>query len=616
MGKSKDKTKKVGQVLDIFKRLKLNKKVGFVSLGAFSLLVISYLIFLLIFWGKVYPNITVGGVSVGGLTQTQAKEKLQAAQKEVLAQPISLVYNDKTSVISPNDIDWQYDADLSAGQAYLIGRQQGAWHSFISSAASVFRRRSLSLATSYNTDSLANKLSAIVGPINQPATDAKATFNGVTLSTTKETEGKVIDAAVLESQIIGDWQRSVSETILLHLTTDQPKIILGNLDDLKKQALELAGEQLTIKWPNGQRSLPRNDLAQMVDFIGGVSANTNGQKTLTATFTENKVRQFLLNYSAANINQIAKEPKLAIQNGKVVVTGASSIGSIVDLDVSTPTVFSALASSDLTKVATLIMKSQNPLIDQNNINSLGLTDLIGEGTTSFAGSPADRTANINRGVQLLTSVLIKPGEEFSTLKNLSPIDGSNGFVQGLVIKDNRTIPDYGGGLCQVSTTLFRSVLSAGLKVTERQNHSYRVSYYEPPIGLDATIFDSAPDFKFLNDTPGYILIQGFVSGTKVTFDLWGTKDGRVASVTTPQILSTTPAGDAIYTNTDTLDKGVTKQIEHAHDGAVATATYTVSKDGKVINQQVFKSIYKPWPAQYLVGTHEPTPLPPTPVTSP
>lgn len=605
MGKKEEATKGAGQVLSIFRRLTPRKRGGFIALGVVSAMALCYLIFLLAYWGRIYPNITVGGVQVGGLTQAQAQDHLLAAQQSISNNPIKLSSGDKISTISPAEVGWAFDANASASQAYLIGRQQGAWRSFLSSAAAVIKRHELLPVVTWDKDSLSNKLSAIVGPINQPASDATAVFNGSSLTASKEKVGQIVDVAELSNQIIMDWENSVSETIPLRLVEDKPKIVLGDEAALKQQAATLAEEKITLKWPAGGRSLSKNEVAQMVDFIGGDSLDAAGQKTLTASFTENKVRQFLLSYSAADINQVAKEPKLAVQNGKVVVVGASSAGSVVDLDASTPVVLAALTSSNPNKIATLIMKAQNPLIDQNNISSLGLTDLIGEGTTSFAGSPADRTANINRGVQLLTSVLIKPGDEFSTLKNLSPIDGSNGFVQGLVIKDNRTVPDFGGGLCQVSTTLFRSVLAAGLKVTERQNHLYRVSYYEPPVGLDATIFDPAPDFKFLNDTPGYILIQGFVTGTRVTFDLWGTKDGRTASVSVPQILSTTPAGDAIYTNTDTLDKGVTKQIEHAHDGMVTTATYTVTKDGKTTTQ-VFKSIYKPWPAQFLVGTREPT----------
>lgn len=586
-----------------FRALPVPARITAYVASSVFVLALCYLVFILAYWGKIYPHITVGGVSVSGLTQAQAEVKL--AQAAINNKPITLVYGDKTNSIATADITWQSNSAASVQAAYEIGRDESFWRSLVRSAASIIKKRDLLPVVSYNSDQLANKLSAVVGPINKPAVNASASFTGSKLTITKETAGQVVDTAALGAAILNSWAHYRTDAIQLVLVPDLPKIVLGDQAALTSAANTLAAKTITLKWPAGQKALTKNDVAAMVDFVGAGDVDATGAQELTAQFSATKVRQFLLSYAAANINEPAKEPKLAVQNGKVVVVSASSVGSVLDLDATTPLVLSALTSATTNPLVTVTMQAQNPLIDQNNIASLGLTTLIGEGTTSFAGSPTDRAANIARGVQLLNGVLLPPGQEFSTLKNLAPIDASNGYVKGLVIKDNRTVPDYGGGLCQVSTTLFRSVLAAGLKVTERQNHLYRVSYYEPPVGLDATIFDPAPDFKFLNDTPGYILVQAFISGTKVTFDLWGTADGRTASVTTPQILSTTPAGDPIYTNTDTLDIGTTKQIEHAHDGMVTTATYTVKRDGKIINQQIFKSIYKPWPAQYLVGTHDP-----------
>jgi vancomycin resistance protein YoaR len=243
-------------------------------------------------------------------------------------------------------------------------------------------------------------------------------------------------------------------------------------------------------------------------------------------------------------------------------------------------------------------------IRSDTIEALGIKELIASAETSFRGSPSNRVHNINTGAQFLNGAIVPKGLEFSTVKTLGKVDGSTGYLPELVIKENRTIPEYGGGLCQVSTTLFRAVLQAGLKVTERSNHSYRVSYYEPPVGLDATIYLPKPDFKFLNDTPGYILVQSKVEGTKITFELYGMKDGRVSTVSEPVVTDITDPPEPVYAETDTLPKGETKQIEKAHPGATAVATYTVMREGQEINKQIFRSRYKPWQARFLVGTKE------------
>jgi vancomycin resistance protein YoaR len=205
--------------------------------------------------------------------------------------------------------------------------------------------------------------------------------------------------------------------------------------------------------------------------------------------------------------------------------------------------------------------------------------------------------------------LFSPGEEFSTVGSLGTIDNSTGYLPELVIKGDETIPEFGGGLCQVSTTLFRSVMNAGLPVVERRNHSYRVPYYERDgegnfigPGLDATIYDPWPDFKFRNDTSSHILIQGFVEGTKVTFELYGTGDGRKSVVDGPTILEETDPPEPVYTETNELPLGERKKIDTAHPGGVAVATYTVEYSDGRVEEQEFKSYYRKWPEKWLVGT--------------
>ncbi len=211
----------------------------------------------------------------------------------------------------------------------------------------------------------------------------------------------------------------------------------------------------------------------------------------------------------------------------------------------------------------------------------------------------------------MTGVIVQPGEEFSTVEKLGTVDNTTGYLPEFVIKGNQTIPEFGGGLCQVSTTLFRAALDAGLPITARRSHSYRVSYYETDgagryigPGLDATIYAPDPDLRFVNDMEHSILIYGYVQGNKLTFELYGTKDGRAAQVDGPHQLTQEAPGDPVYIETDTLAKGETKQIEKPRAGGSTLATYAITyPNGKVVTKQ-FKSYYRRVPARYLVGTHE------------
>jgi vancomycin resistance protein YoaR len=576
------------------------------TLALVAVVAIAYLIMLLMYVGKVYPKVYVSGIEMSGLTKEQVEEKLAVALQNN-KKPITISYQDKTSTINPEEIDWQLDVKRTAADVFAVGRSESGWRSFAEQINSLFFERALNPVVSYDQDQLANKLAAIVGPINNPAVNASAEFSKGKLVISKGKAGTKVDEKKIKQTILEHWRDFAPADISMELVEDLPELIIGDEGVLNTQVSALLSINLTLQWPNsGTHKLTQSDLQQLIDFHGGDSSEESpDQKILTAGFTEGRTTAFLDVYSRDNINQPAKEPKLVIENGALTIASSSAPGLVVDLKPSAESVMNALSSSDQNKTAVLTLKSQDPVINENSLASLGIKELIGEGTTNFVGSPTNRVANIKNGVTLLQSALIKPGEEFSTIKNLGVIDNTTGFLPELVIKENRTVPEFGGGLCQVSTTLFRAVMDAGLKVTARKNHSYRVSYYEPPVGLDATIYDPAPDFKFLNDTNNYILIQGWVEGTKVHFNLWGTSDGRSSAISDPIILKTVPSGEPIYTNTDTLNIGETKQIEKPHDGATTTATYTVTRNGQVINEQVFRSVYKPWPAQFLVGTHDP-----------
>ena len=477
---------------------------------------------------------------------------------------------------------------------------------------SPFRKTHFDPVAKYDKDLLAAKISQIADKVNNPAQDASAELVSDKLVVTAEKAGEVVDVDDVNRRTVTLLNDFAGGTIDLEKRLDSPKVILTDEAGLNAELETLSGRQLTVKWEAGSKKLSRKEIRQLVGFVGQAPEGVTPQ-ALTAKFTTEKVQNYLTSISDQT-DSPAVEPQLVVRDGVLTIVKASSEGRVVDLKASAVTVLATLDAQGDDPTAVLTMKLDSPVINESNLASLGIKERIGLGSTSMGGSPANRRHNVANGVSILSSALIKPGEEFSTVSKLGAVDNTTGFLPELVIKENRTTPEFGGGLCQVSTTLFRSVMNAGLKVTERQNHSYRVSYYEPPVGLDATIYLPRPDFKFLNDTPGYILIQGTVVGNKVSFELWGTSDGRTSQISTPQILSTTPVGAPIYEDTDKLPKGEQKQVEKPHDGAVAIATYTVSRGGQVINKQVFKSIYKPWPARFLVGTNETLPpsTPPAP----
>ena len=237
-----------------------------------------------------------------------------------------------------------------------------------------------------------------------------------------------------------------------------------------------------------------------------------------------------------------------------------------------------------------------------------IEDVLGVGHSKFRGSDAGRMHNIKTASEKVSGILVEPGGVFSFVEAVGPINRDAGFTSAKVISGGRTVLGDGGGVCQVSTTIFRAALNAGLPILERNAHSYRVGYYEQDSepGLDATIYSPSVDFTFKNDTDGYILVTSNFNQADATLDftIYGKSDGRTVEITKPKMLSQTPPPETRNIEDGSLPKGVKKLQENAIWGAVVTFDRTVKKGDEVLYDDTFKSVYRAWGAVYLVGTAE------------
>ena len=223
------------------------------------------------------------------------------------------------------------------------------------------------------------------------------------------------------------------------------------------------------------------------------------------------------------VNTKPVDARFIVVDGKTEEFTPSEYGINLDVDSSKKIIVEAIVNGK--NEANLPVNLIEPAITLNKINELGITTLIGEGESNFKGSPVSRTHNIKVGSAKYNGTILKPGEEFSFNSMLGEVDEKSGFQPELVIKSGKLVYEYGGGICQVSTTLFRSAMMAGLPILERKSHSFPVKYYDPQ-GYDATIYPGVVDLRFKNDTPNHILIQSKIKGTNLTFDIYGSSDGR------------------------------------------------------------------------------------------
>lgn len=333
----------------------------------------------------------------------------------------------------------------------------------------------------------------------------------------------------------------------------------------------------------------------------------------TYIYNENKSKKYISSISA----QYNREPKNAlfkIENGRVVAFREDKKGKKIN---------ETRFFSDIKKIINKLEESsykphkEKIILSEDDIdaditlaqaNDLGIEEFIAEGRSNYSGSIDSRIHNITLAASKFHGVIIPQGKELSFNEIVGDISINTGYKQAYIIKEGKTVLGDGGGVCQVSTTLFRAGLNAGLPITERHAHAYRVGYYENDSqpGFDATIYSPRVDLKIKNDTPADILIQTEIEEEKnlLYFRFYGKNDGRDVHTSDAVISDTAPPPPDIHEEDPTLPRGQTKQIDFAAPGAKVHFTYKVTRDNKTLQDETFFSYYKPWAAVYLVGTKD------------
>jgi vancomycin resistance protein YoaR len=254
-----------------------------------------------------------------------------------------------------------------------------------------------------------------------------------------------------------------------------------------------------------------------------------------------------------------------------------------------------------------------PRITAANLGELGIRELVAEGQSSFSGSASYRVTNIQAGARRMDGVLIAPDEEFSFNDQLGEINAAQGFVEGYAIIGNRTQLEWGGGVCQVSTTVFRTAFWAGLPITERHAHAFYISWYDrfglgaygDGQGMDAAIFTGVSDLRFVNDTGHWLLMQTVVDDAAqlLTVQLYGTRPDRQVLLEGPLISNEVRApSEPVYIDDPQLPAGTLRQSDLARNGRDITIYRVIRQGDREVSRDTFFTRFRAWPNIFLRGT--------------
>ncbi len=585
-------------------------------LGVIFVIVGGYFFFQQRYEHKIYPGVRVAGVSIGGLDYIAAQriieEKIDSFDQGVAVQ----FQNRSTSIasqtaLSPESVNPViFDPQATLKNAISVGRFESFFDNLFEQLAALFGNYSLSLAVTVDRIQITENIKTSFSDLEKPAENAQLIVTDTSnMSIKPGQDGLSFNYDSTVSKLIDQFQSGNTNPVTLIAVKTTPEISTASIDDVRVEAFRLTNlPPLVLKYNDKKWNIKT---ATLTSWIGLVLKNNK----VSAGLDRKKIEDYLSSEISPDVTVEAIAPRLQIDNGRVTVWQSGQDGVQLNIEASSKAIidWSGQTTDEISLVTEVTV---NSAVDKN-AQDLGLKEIIGTGVSHFAGSPKNRRHNIKVGADSLNGLLIKPGEEFSLLKALGEIDGKHGYLPELVIKENKTTPEFGGGLCQVGTTIFRATFNSGLPVTQRRNHSYRVVYYEPA-GTDATIYDPAPDYRFRNDTSHHILIQTRIEGDDLIFDLWGTKDGRQFEASKPVIYNIVQPGPTKIIETTDLAEGEKKCTEKAHAGADAYFDYSVTYPDGETKKTRFSSHYVPWQAVCLVGAKKPLPgseVPPSPTST-
>lgn len=573
--------------------------------------------------GRIFQGVSVNGIDVSGLTTQEAADHLSQS----ISYPFTgrVVFQDgaKIWVASPNDLGMFLDAQTSALAAYNVGRAGGALQRLGDRVRTWTSGVDLAPVFIFDERAAEIYLKGIAAEVDRSIIDASLGVSGVDVVVRSGQIGRTMDVpAALDALSL--QLPTMTDGIIPLVVVETAPIIL-DVSAQAELARNILSAPLVLQVPSATASDPGPWIFEpdaLAAMLAIERVNVNGLEQYQVGISSQALRTFLEGI-APSLAQYPENARFIFndETRQLDLLQGASIGRSLDVETTITLVNQKLAEGVHT--LELDMEYTNPAVtDDATAEQLGIGEAVSVYTSYFYGSSAERIQNISIASARFHGLLVAPGQTFSMASTLGDVSLDTGYTEALIIYGDRTIQGVGGGVCQVSTTLFRTVFFGGYQIDQRYAHAYRVSYYEmnangsinPNLaGLDATVFAPVVDFKFTNDTPYWLLMETYVdaSARTLTWKFYSTSDGRSVewSTTGPQNIVDPP--EPLYEENAALSKGVIKQVDWEAEGADITVSRIVWRDGAQIHIDSITTHYLPWRAvyQYGPGTDIPTPEP-------
>lgn len=552
--------------------------------------------------GKIYQGVSIMGIDVGGKTPDAAKKLLSERVESFVSQPVTLTWRGKEWRPRSEQLGIKIDIDSTVDGAFKVGRSGDIVGNTGQQWVAAEEGYGVPLTVQFDETAAQTYLQGLASSeIDQKLFEGDIRLNGDQIDARPGEEGRSIRVYDAVQAIEAQVEKLQPGTVDLPVDVVQPSVSAQEISYIQGLLQVRISGPITATAPTKTEALDRDAIIRFTTIQRNPDRQASQHIELGWNDTQLKI---LADRWSDEAKRSAQNARFAWNNGSVAVLSESAEGFEPDSAALLARIKEAAGTGDKRQFD-MPGKVLTPAVSSKDIGALGIKEEMGKGVSTFKGSSPERATNIKVAANLLNGAVVPPGGTFSFLEAMGGIDESHGFVEGYVIAAERTQKGVGGGVCQVSTTAFRAAFWSGVNITERNQHSYRVGWYEAngePVGFDAAVFDPGVDLKFVNDSPGYILIGADVTPDTLTVTFYGTKLPGEVKLEGPAITNKQSPPPDVYEVDTRLPAGTKKQVETAHAGLNTLITRRIVVPGQPDKVDQFSSAYKPWPNWYIVAS--------------
>jgi len=576
--------------------------------------------------GRIHPGVRIGDVAVGSLTPVEASTKVTQESAKRLAAPVTAAYKSTTFKIAADDVGAKVDPFASVERAMAVGRTGSLGAMIVERTRAWFGGVSTPAKIDGDSALMVTVIDRIAKVANVPARDATVTIAGGEAQLVHAAAGQAIPRDALSADILSAFfenDRAVTVTTLpvrfgvsdadaAQALADAKRLVSGPVTIIYGKLAHNVAKEPVAGWVAFRQEpfvkpaveLSQPSLAGSETATGSPEASGGPapwrRMVLVAYFEPARIGRSIAPFTG-KVGRPARDAQFVTSGGRVTIK-ASQVGLGPDLEALARELALACVSGK-PRTAKLQLTEVQPRLTSEAARAMGVADRIGTFTTTYSSGNKQRVNNVHLLASALNNKLVPPGGTFSFNATAGERTASKGYQEAPAIVNGKLVPQLGGGVCQVGTTFFNTVFFSGLPILERRNHSFYISHY--PKGRDCTVSWGGPDFKWKNDTAGWILIRTSFTNSSLTISLYGTDPGYSVEYTTSAFSAVVPH-PVKETKDPTLPKGARLIEDAGVDGRNCTVVRTVYKGSQVVRTDTFVSHYNAKEEVVRVGTKAPS----------